>query len=498
MRPRSAETAVWFGRSRLSSGSSRSSSSGLRRRAPARSATAAARRRSTRRSAASRKPSAPTSPITSSTRSRRLASACEREAPAVAVEAEPDEIDAADPGRGVEAVALRQVADVAVAPCRQARRGRSPSRPRAGAGRGARGGASTSRLRSGRARRRARPAAISRSTPLQTVWSPSLAAAPRSSTDRRSRLPSGRSVQCRRSGCSSSAACHCSKVRFAGESVSVIVATGIFSARASLLSWSISGVSFWLLKTHTLISRFCELALDGLPVGGADLASLGDRLGEARRREELQAEARSRAARRCSRCSRPARRRSGARISARSGCSRAKPLVSKALLGGEVAGVGGSTLDVGGDDRVDHSPHRRRRVPLVRVVALLRARARPRRRRRRGRRPGWRRGAARPSGRSRSRSRSRPSRRPSCGRPTRSARSRAGRSSGLTMMLVTFARFPASCAAMLPQKFSAATTWNLDEEPCGDGRRHSDDRRCENEDADELQPLPHAGKPTIE
>src|SRR6476646_9025331 len=35
------------------------------------------------------------------------------------------------------------------------------------------------------------------------------------------------------------------------------------------------------------------------------------------------------------------------------------------------------------------------------------------------------------------------------------------------MMLVTFALLPASCLTMLPQKFSAATTCNLDDDAAG-------------------------------
>ena len=59
------------------------------------------------------------------------------------------------------------------------------------------------------------------------------------------------------------------------------------------VAWSTSGVTFWLLKTQTLTwcRRSCRstvsLSLD------ADLAALGDRLGEAGRREEPQAEARA-------------------------------------------------------------------------------------------------------------------------------------------------------------------------------------------------------------
>ena len=82
----------------------------------------------------------------------------QRQAPAGAVEAEPDEVDAADPGRRVEGVPLRQVADLAAVACPAARRAPRPC-PRVGLERpSSTRAASTCRRRSARARRRTRPA----------------------------------------------------------------------------------------------------------------------------------------------------------------------------------------------------------------------------------------------------------------------------------------------------------------------------------------------------
>src|SRR5450755_1782716 len=55
----------------------------------------------------------------------------------------------------------------------------------------------------------------------------------------------------------SSATCHCWKVSEAGESVSVVIVIGMWAARASWLTPCTSGVAFWLLHTHTLISLLC-------------------------------------------------------------------------------------------------------------------------------------------------------------------------------------------------------------------------------------------------
>ena len=108
-------------------------------RAPGRSAAAAARRRRARRSAGARTRVAPTSSITSATRAAsraRPGRPGSGNAPAGAVEAEPDDVDAADPGAGVEVPPLRQVADPALRlarrPAEHRRRARRPagSRPR--------------------------------------------------------------------------------------------------------------------------------------------------------------------------------------------------------------------------------------------------------------------------------------------------------------------------------------------------------------------------------
>ena len=220
---------------------------------------------------------------------------------------------------------LRQVADLGVAASGRLRRARSPCRRSAAGGRAAHGGASTCRRRSARARRRARPVRSSGRRRSRSCRPPISAAAPRSSTAgvlghrpvarwsaAISRLELGRLPLL--------------EVRaFAGESVSVTVATGMCSARASALACSTSGVTFWLLNTQTLTwwRRSCRstvaLSFD------ADLGALRDCLCEARRRQQSQTEARRRAARRCSRCSRRARRHSG-------GGSRAQRVVARESL----------------------------------------------------------------------------------------------------------------------------------------------------------------------
>src|SRR6478736_605420 len=55
----------------------------------------------------------------------------------------------------------------------------------------------------------------------------------------------------------SCATCHCSKLEDAGESVSVTVATGMWCCLQSALIRWMSGVTFWLLNTHTAIRCSC-------------------------------------------------------------------------------------------------------------------------------------------------------------------------------------------------------------------------------------------------
>ena len=90
-----------------------------------------------RRSAGARSAEAPTRSMTSldpvlrgAAAGAEPAASGQRDAPAVAVQAEPDDVDAADAQRGVEAAALRQVADLRAGACRAAARARAPRRRR--------------------------------------------------------------------------------------------------------------------------------------------------------------------------------------------------------------------------------------------------------------------------------------------------------------------------------------------------------------------------------
>ena len=206
---------------------------------------------------------APTSSITCSTRSppaRRSGSP--QRAPS---SAEPHEVDAADPGAGVEVPALGQVADL---PLVRARRpAQHPARsPRASA-------SSPSNTRSSvvlpepfgpEDRRELAPADLDvHVAPDHAPADPRLGRPrprPRGGgaggcdpgARRRARAgwaDAHRPVaRCRApSRLLSSALCHCSKVAEAGESVSVTVVIGMCAARASWLTRCTSGVAFWLL-----------------------------------------------------------------------------------------------------------------------------------------------------------------------------------------------------------------------------------------------------------
>ena len=231
MRPRSAETAVWFGRSRLSSGSSRSSSSGraasacaIRSRCcsppgaladrPAR--VGAGRRRARSTSATALAPARPPA----SGRPQ-----------AVAVEARA--------GRGRRrgcGSTSRSRGAAAGSRCRAfARAGRLAEHGRRAGGERQQAEQDAEKRRlpgsvRARARRRARPARSRGRRRSQIVRPPSLDRGAAQLDGRRHRLPSAR-LERRRPAASSWRDCHCSKVSLAGESVSVTVATGMSSAR---------------------------------------------------------------------------------------------------------------------------------------------------------------------------------------------------------------------------------------------------------------------------
>src|SRR5581483_703343 len=172
----------------------------------------------------------------------------QRHAETRSVDAEPDEIDAANARRGIEGVPLRQVADFTVHDRATRREGKQPEQ-RFEQGRLARAvraehGDELARLDR---ERRARPdgSAAARDGGVLEL-------------DRGHQRPVASCSACTsRASC---AACHCSNVSDAGESVSVTVTTGMWCARAIAVTCRTSGVSFWLFSTQTAIFRCAACA----------------------------------------------------------------------------------------------------------------------------------------------------------------------------------------------------------------------------------------------
>ena len=233
----------------------------------------------------------------------------QRHAPARAIQPEPHDVHPAQPRRAIERVALWQIADRAVGlPGRAAQHGELPadsiSVPSSAF--------SSVDLPDPFAPSSATnsPGAIASDTPLHTVRPPTRTPAPRSSSAMAApgwadasgaaarvesfsvALAGGRSVLAAAltspvAACSafinpsSSAACHCWKLSLAGESVSVTVAMGIPLALAISFTRCTSGVTFWLLNTHTLISRSSACRSTVRLSFGGHFRALGDSLDEA-------------------------------------------------------------------------------------------------------------------------------------------------------------------------------------------------------------------------